>query len=605
MGDAGKGENRFKRLRTLLPSVVLAVAGAVMFIALAGALYLATPLPAQQASRVLTSYLRQNFTIDRVQVAGGTLHLRGVRLANPPGFPGGWLAAADSIAIAPDWTGLLLGRIRFRLIELAGIRIVLDQNGKGGWNFEQLRQLLAARKDSGTETRIDQFIVKAGAVRINGQEVQGISLRLFNLASKGSHDAKIDLAFEDAAGHRFALKGKVRAGTDPDLDLSLTAPLLPLKALASLLRLQGPDLPDGGLGSLRVETRLHKGELSGAGGYEFSQTGLSGAKQPFPLAGRLEIAAGYNFRKDAGRLLNCTLTVDNLARLHAVGSADGLKRERNFILDLGLDEVDLALVNTFVPEETRRNLVVGGKLGCRRLHITGNGAQGVTGASGDLRLYGGSLTRKGQLLVSGLSGTTGFSQVKGEILAKGRLFLAGPREKALLETLEMPFALTVSRQFKLLGAEIASFSARVTGIAVSGRLGFDPSKESPLTASLKAPSVQLAALNPLLKRYGLDAGGGNASVVLNIAGKSLQELGATASLQLADVHGRREKNFYAVKNGSLTASLQRGAGHLMVRGDARMLGMAFNGKAGAASFRYFTPISTASVMSITALDAPV
>jgi len=586
MDDTMKGKNKLKTARKFLARVLLAAACVVALIALALGIYLATPLPARHLSRILTSYLQQNFSIDSLQTSRGTLYLKGVRLGNPPGFPKGSLASADSVAIAPQWGDLLSGRQRFRLIELDGIKIGLDTNSKGVWNFGPLQQLFAGKKPSATETRIDEIIVKDGAVTVGGQGVRGIALRVFSLTTKGSLDSRIDLAFEDAAHDRFTLKGKARAGTNPAVDLTLTAPALSPKNLATLLKLKRPDLFEGGTGSLQVNTRLQKGELSAAGQFEFSNTRLSTARKSNPLAGSLEFAADYNLQRDAGRLRTCALTVNNEVLLHAVGTAGGLKKERNFALDIGINEVDLAALNVLVPAKTGGNLIFGGKLGCQALHIEGSGGKGVTGASGTLNLHDGTLIREDRLLAAGLSGILDFSRHVSGILAKGRLSHTGPSGKALLETLDMPFTLALSPRLKPLKAEISSLSARLMGISFSGRLAFDASKMSPITASLKAPAARLSTLNPLLERHDLHAAAGTASVALDVAGSSLRELAATASVQLANFQGAQRKNAFAVKKGSVTARLRRAGGHLLVQGDAQLSSMAFNGKAGNARFGY-------------------
>jgi len=182
-----------------LARLAIAFVCLVALLAIAFRIYLTTALPARQVSELVTSYLHQNFSVKNLRTADGTLYFTDVRLENPPGFPKGSLASADSVAIAPQWGDLVRGRQRFRLISLEGIRITLEKNSKGAWNFGQLQQLLASKKTTPAETRIGQFTVKDGSFKVAGQELQGISLQMFNLATKGSLDSKINLGFEDAA----------------------------------------------------------------------------------------------------------------------------------------------------------------------------------------------------------------------------------------------------------------------------------------------------------------------------------------------------------------------------------------------------------------------
>ena len=585
MGDPGKEKNTPGKAGKYLARSAIAVVCLFALIALAIGIYLATPLPAQHVSGLLTSYLHQSCIVGSLQTSGGTLYLRGVRLDNPPGFSKESMAAADSIAIAPQWGDFLLGRQNFRLIALDGIRIALEKNSKGDWNFGPLQRLMASKKPSPAETRIRQFSIKDGAVRVAGQGVQGITLQIFNLATKGSLDSKLELAFEDAAHDHFALKGAGRAGTDPALDLTLTAPAPSLKDLATLLQLKKVDFLEGGKGSLLVHTSLHKKELSATGSFNFSHMRYSVARKSYPLTGSLEFAADYNLQQDSGHLKTCLLRIDDLVRVHAAGTAQDLKRERNFALDLGFSEIDLAALNTLLPAETRKDLVFAGRLGCRTLHLAGNGSK-VTGASGTLQLHDGALTRKGRLLVAGLTGDLGFSRAGAAVLAKGRLSLSGAHGKALLEKLDMPFNLSVSRSMKPLSAEVPSLSAQIMGVSCSGRLAFDASKASPITASLKAPGARLAALGPLLKGYDLTVQSGTADVALELSGSSLQQLGATVGVQVADFQGSRGGRPVALKKGGVSARARRGAGHLWLQGEADLRGLAFNGQGGDARFNY-------------------
>ena len=585
MGDPEKENIKSSRAGKYLSRVAMALVCLFALIVLAVTVYLSTPLPAQQVSRLVTSYLHQGFTVDSLHTTGGTVYLKGVRLDNPPGFTKGSMAAADSVVIAPRWGDLVSGRQGFRLIALDGIRVSLEKNRKGDWNFGPLQRLLASRKASPTETRIREFSVRNGSVTVGGQGVQGIDLKIFNLTTKGSLDSKLDLAFEDAAHSRYSLKGRGHGGADPEVDLTLSAPVLSLKGLASLLKLKNTPLFEAGTGNLQMQAGLHKKELSASGSFGFSQMQYSAARKRYPVTGSLEFAADYDLARDAARLQNCVLTLKDLVQVHAGGTVQGLKKERNFAMDLGFSELDLAVLNNLLPGQTRKDLVFGGRLGCQTLHLAGNASK-VTGASGTLQLRGGRLAKGGRLLVAGLSGDIGFSRAGEGVLAKGRLALSGPQGDALLESLDMPFNLSLSRQLKPVRAEISPLSARIMAVPFFGRLAFDASKENPLAASLKVPATKLSALGTLWGRYDLAVKSGTASFALEASGQSLQQLGATVGVNLADVQGSRGKNPLAVKKGVASARVRRGEGHLQVQGEADLKGVFFNGKGGDARFKY-------------------
>jgi hypothetical protein len=585
MSATGKNKGNSPTAR-LLTRLLVAALCLVLLIALAIKIFLSSAIPASQLSRFMTSYLHQSFTVQSLHTSGGALLLKGVRLQNPAGFPQQSLAAADSVVVAPQWGNLLLGRQSFRLIALEGIRINLDKNSQGVWNYAHLQQLLAGRKPSAAETYIKELIVKDGALKVQGQGVQGIALQVFNLTTKGSRDSKVDLGFEDAAHNRYALKGKVRAGADAALDLTLTAPALSLKDLALFLKLKNPGPFEGGKGALQVNGSFRPGVLSTTGDFSFRDLRLPSAGKTLPVAGLLHFAADYSVKSDTVRLLSCTLAIKDLVRLHAAGSARNLKGERDYALDIVMEEVALGTLDILLSQEVRRNLLFSGRLRCDALHLEGSGVKGLKNATGTLQLHDGALTRKGSLMVAGLSGTIGFSRRDADILAKGRLSLSGPHDKALLEALDATFRLTLSSRLKPLWAEVSGLSARVMGIPVKGRLAFEAAKATPVTASLKVPVVSLSALNSLLGRYDLHAASGTATATLEIAGKSAQELTASANLQLSDLRGSRGKNSIAVKTGSLAAKGQRKGGHLLAQGHAQLTALALDGKTGDAAFGY-------------------
>jgi hypothetical protein len=563
--------------------VVLAVLLLVVLAALAG--YLASPLPARQLSALVSSYLKQDFHVEKVDRSGGTLYLRGVRLDSPRGFPRGNLLQADSIALAPSWSGLLAGRKDFRLIALDGIRINLDRDRNGVWNFAALQKLLAAQKPSPVETRIGELSVRQGAILVEGQGVQGIGLTLFDLATKGSRQSKVDLAFADRAGNRFQVKGTARLGAEPSVDLTLAAPSLDLERLALLFHLKDPKLLHGGTGSLQLATRLEKGELTANGNFLFSNLHYLHAGKPYPVGGKLELAVDYGLDRDAARLTSGRLWVKDLLQVQASGAVQQLRKERTFSLDLSVSDLDLARLSALLPETMRRTMSFSGRLGSQTLHVAGDAGK-LTAVTGALQLQDASMTREGRLMIAGLNGGVGFSRVAAGVLAQGRLAVSAVREPALVQKLDLPFSLTLSHRFKPLSAQSAGFSAQVMGVSGSGRATYLAARENPLDISLKIPATRLATLQPLLNRYQVAVNSGTASLDLAATGKSAGQLNATLDLRLADLQAKRAQAAYAVKKATIAATVRRGSGHLQVQGTAQFKGAAAGGQAGDASFGY-------------------
>lgn len=579
-----KSENQGTR-RSLLRRILLAVACLLVLMVLAAGLYLATPLPARQLSRLGSSFLHQGLVVEKLEISGATLYLRGLKLENPTGFPKGNLAVADSVAVAPSWSDLMAGRQRYRLIELKGLKVNLEQNSQGTWNFSPLQKLLAARKPSPTETRIDRLTLESGSLSVNGQGLDGISLKVYNLATKGSTSSDLDLSFEDSGRNRFTLTGKLRPGPEPDLDLQLAAPRLALDKTAALLQLKVPELLQGGTGSLELKAGLHRKELSASGLFRFAGMSYRVAGKPQPLAGRLGFAAGYGLERDAARLEKARLELDGLVRVSASATVRGVKKERAFAADLGFSDVDLAHLGALVPEKARRGLSVAGRLSGDTLHLAGRGKE-LTTATGSLHLREGRLERAGRLLVAGLSSDLTFSRSPEGVLAQGRCTASATKSAALVEALDLPVRVELSPRLKPVSAESSGFSARVFGTDLSGKGAYHPARPDPLNLSLKVPAARLANFQSLLQKYDVSASSGTAALELEASGRDLQQLAATLNAHLAGVSGRRGKNAVELKDGVVAAKLRRFAGHLAVEGNADLKGAAWDATRGSARFAY-------------------
>ncbi|OHB32063.1 MAG: hypothetical protein A2X79_05275 [Desulfuromonadaceae bacterium GWB2_53_15] len=556
----------------------------VSFLALK--IYLATPFSAPQLSQLLTAYLHQTVAISALRTTGGSLYLQGVSLANPPGFPAGNLATADSIAIAPQWGKLLLGRQGFRLIALEGVKLDIRKDSTGHWNYSGLQRMFANKKPSARETFIKRFVIKNGSFQVNSQGVKGISLQIFNLATLGSGDSRIELAFDDAARNHYAITGKARPGKEPAFDLALSAPSLSLSTLAKALPMKNAALLEAGRANLQVNAGLQAGQLQVRGTLGFNQVSLPIARRMLPLTGILSLKADYDLHNDQARIEALNLNINNLFKLYLTGTASSLRSERNYSANIDMGEVNLAALTHALPEQEQRRLVLGGTLGNARINISGNARQGLTGANGNILLQDGSLARDGRRLVNGLDGIIRLSRQGDGFLVNGKLSLRNKRNKALLEAINAPFSVNLSRRLKLLSAESQSLSAKVMGIPIMGRLGFDASATSPLSASLRIPETSLSTLQPLLDRFNLKLASGTGSLALEAGGQGPQEFAATTTVHLATLQGQRGKTAFAVKNGTLNSHVSWSKHRLSVTGNVQANGLAANGKKGDASFAY-------------------
>lgn len=588
MGESGATERRVKKTAKVAAAAVASLLCVLLSALLALQLYLASPLPAKQLSRYLTSHLEEGFTVQQVRLSGHTLVLKKVRLANPAGFPAGDLFSADAVAVAPRWLDLLFGKQRFEIISLDDGKLSLDKNSRGDWNFSHLQQRLAAKKPPKkppTETFVDRLLIRNGSLSIRGEKLTGMSLQVFNLATAGSNKAEVVLDFEDSARNRYLLKGSARPGKDPALDLSLTAPKLSLRDLTGTLKLGNGRLLRDAKGALQANAVLVNGELRASGIFLFNNVRLPGSASGLPVAGALNFNGGYGLADDTARLTEATLSVDGVARLHAAGTVQGVKKERSFALRADTDEADLAILNLLLPDASRGNLLVGGKIRCESLQLLGD-RNGVKKAAGSLRLADGSLSKDGHLLLSGLSGAAILSGKEGGIAATGQLAARRSDPKTLVEELKLPFVVKLSPRLQLASAESPALFARAMGVSLSGLVTYQGERKKPLYGKVAFSIPNLADLNPILGSHDFKAASGSVSGSAELTGSGARDLGGTTQVRFAAVKGTRGGDSLGVKDGAVTANLEKKGSHFEAAGDAALAGVTFNGKTADASFAY-------------------
>ncbi|MBI5484192.1 MAG: hypothetical protein HY888_07005, partial [Deltaproteobacteria bacterium] len=222
--------------KKILLHTVFAFIALLLLVPLALQKYLASSHAASQLSRLLSGNLGQPVVVDSIDISDGTLRLKGFSLANPVGFPTSKLLAVDSIAIKPQWLKLLSGNRAFDSIAVAGVTIELRRNSAGIWNFDGLQRRFSSSKPSSDEVFIHQLSISKAAVKINGQGIAGLALNISNLATKGSGSSGFRMEFDDPGRNHYALSGKMRLGSDPELEMSLSSPSISLKSLSQVLK---------------------------------------------------------------------------------------------------------------------------------------------------------------------------------------------------------------------------------------------------------------------------------------------------------------------------------------------------------------------------------
>lgn len=549
-------------------------------------IYLGTPHASSLFSRTLTSYLHQPVRVAGLHIKGGSIYLTGVSLGNPPDVPPGNLVEMDSVAIAPNWGDFLRGRRSFRLIALEGPRLYLLKSGTGVWNFSRLWNLFSTGKPAGSELLIDQLVVKDGLFQINGQGAKGISLNLYNLATKGSGNAKIKLSFEDAVQNKYTVTGIARPGPKPALDLTLAAPSLSLNRLAGMLKLKNGSFTAESNGSLHVIAALHDGRLLSRGRFDFSRFSLPFPGRELPVTGSVTFAATYDLVADEARLESLSVTVGNLMRGHASGTIAKVRSDRRFAVDIGIDAMDLAALAFLLPEGERRKTELGGTLQLTELHVSGMGRQGLTDATGALALKDCYLRRDGKLFFKTLNSQAGISRVPEGFLVKGRLSQGGNRGSALLGNLQAPFEMMLSQRLKLIRGDVPSLTADVMGAAVTGHLGYRATAAAPFSVALKVPAASFSSLHHLPGNPDLQLISGSGSFSVEAAGRGARDFTATATARVSNMRGAQGGTRFGIKNGAVDSRIIRNNGEVSARGTARFSGLSLDDRGGDLRFSY-------------------
>ncbi len=572
--------------RKLLLRALVVLVCVVVVCALSLEIYLNSSHAPVFVSRMLTDYLRQPVRVAALHTDGGVLSLTGVALVNPPGAPPGNLCEVDTIVIAPNWGDFVIGKRSLRLLSLSGLKVDLRKNNAGVWNFADLQRVLASKKKSPKELLIEQLVVKGGSILINGQGAQGLSLQLANLTTKGSSAAGVELSFEDAVRNRYTLTGKARPGKEPALDLTLSAPSLSLKGLTGVLKLKNSSLLANSSASLLMTAALHAGRLEVRGSADFNRVPLQLIKKTRLVSGKLKLAAGYDSHYDQARLESFSLTLGNRVAAHASGTVDKLRTEGRFNLALGINQVDLATFTFLLPEVEQGKTAFGGTLNGIGIHLAGDRRGGLTSATGALMLRGASLERDGRPLFKGVTTPLTISKVNAGFLARGRLSQEGAVGASLLEALDAPFDISFSNRLKLIKARIPALTAKVMGLAVAGRLEYEPAAANPISTALRISVASFSQVPLIVEKPDLKIASGSASLSLEATGHGMRDFSATTAVSFATLQGTRGASRFGLKNGQVDARLIRNKGKLSASGKTQLNSLNLNNKTGDARFSW-------------------
>ena len=570
-----------RKLTKVLCLTLLAALLLVVFLFAGISAWLTTPAASRRISLLLGDVLRQPAAVTGLRLTPAGLRVSGLSVANPPGFSRGNLLAVRSLTVGPAWSALIRGERRFRSVEIEGVRLNLEKNGAGEWNFSRFNHLWAGKKPAAAETSIRRLVVGDAAISINGQGVEHLSLAVTDFATKGSLESGISLDCKDTGGSPFSLNGKGRLGADPSATFSLLAPAINLDSYARLLRKEGPLHLAGGKGSLELHAALDKGKVSLRGRWGVERVHMVVKGERLPVRVGMEISAGYDTAADAASLDRAVVRLNDAVRLRASGSVTGVKSgERRFAADLALDPLDLADLLPRLPQGITRDLALQGRMDDVRFHLAGDGRRGITGGEGSLRLTGGGVRRKETLVCRGVTAGFRMTRAGDGWRVTGRMESRDSDGKTLVSDLSLPLSVRLSGKMGLRAADLDPFSVRLRGVPVSGEFHLDPVARTPCRLRAVVPETALVRFQQFVPEGKAVLGAGTATAEVTASGRTLGELAGRGMVRLAGATVQSGGKSYSLGKGDVTADFTGIARAATVRGNISLAG----GKADAKHF---------------------
>lgn len=434
--------------------------------------YIATPHAASHVSAMLSHALGQPVVIESIDIHDGALHLKRLSLADPEGFSSSKMLSIGSITVEPVWVKLLSDKRVFEKIRVEDITVDLHRNSKGIWNFHKLQKRFSSSKPSTGELLVRDLQIANGTLQINDHKLGGLSLKVLNLATKGSEKTGFNLDFEDQGRNRYAVSGKARLGQDPELDATLSSSPISLKSLSEVLKVKNNYLPEQGTADIRLSAYMHKGMLKVKAKTGITAVAMPALKTHEAFSGTISLTAAYDLQKDHLTVENLALHLNQLLALKASGSVRDLKRSKQFVVDVGTDEIDVGAIAGLIPELKKNRIVIRGTLKKSSLHLAGNAAAGITSATGNTGYSNGSLVHDWKPVFNDLAVNVTVSGKGNVLTASGKAMQAQSQEKQMLEMLDAPFRVTFDRLLKTVRLESSNLSARAQGAEFRGKLSY-------------------------------------------------------------------------------------------------------------------------------------
>lgn len=536
--------HRRSRIVRLLPVVALLP----VLLLLLGALLAATPLGARYAGRNLSLLLGQPVTIEHLHVSGRALTVEGLAVRNLPPFTGE-LFAARSLTVIPSLR-LLGGTPSLTLLEIRGGTLDLKQDRGGGWNLAPLLSRFRSRPGGG-EGFIGLLRVGGASLKVNGRVFPLAEVTIRDLATKGSRDASWQAGFTLPPGRPVTMVGTFRPGSSPAFSCRVDAPEIPLPEVARLVPL--PPVLDlkGGTAALRLTASYGDGILNASGTVTGAGAAVRLRERAVTLAGTVEFAGRYRADRDEAEITRGRITLAGLAPFTGSGVIRGVRKEREFSVELASGPLELGRVRELLLPGAGKGVIVTGTATLNRLSLAGTPRQGVTSGRGRVALRNGNAWRQGTPLIRGVTADLSLTGTPAGWRAAGSLTSAAAGAAAEVRSVRADLTAALSPRLAPLTAEIAPLSGTVRGIDLHGWVRYSAAAPEPLTLRLATENAPLAALSPYRGR-GSRITGGTADATLSLAaGREARNLHGTVA---AALHG-----LTAVTAAGKSVSVARGS----------------------------------------------
>jgi hypothetical protein len=530
-------------------------------------IFLSSTFAVRLVSDYFSGILHQRVMISGLKLSGASVSLLGIRVDNPGGFPSGTLLDVRSLRVAPDITQILSGKRSLALLRVEGMKVDLQKNSVGEWNYSGILRILTAKKRKPSpEFFIRRLIIRDAALEIGNYSFEKLALTAKDFSAKGLKSSRIVIAGADAGGDAFRIFVEGRFGKDPDLRLSFEAPRISTETFKFLFKGKSFLDLEKGLANLYLTAGYHSGVVVAKGRLSFDGLGLVMKGRKSAVRGGLDFAGRYVAANDEADVEQIVLVINDKIKLDASGMVRNVRADKEFVADLSSNKVPLSDLQIFLPPGIERNMALNGTVECKDLHLTGNREKGITYGKGKILLRNGKASRGAQLLFQGLSSDTLITRVSGGWNLGGTLSVNARAGKVLLKNVHARFNSRFSDKFVPLSFEVPVLKAGLMGVLVHGSLTYSPTKREPYGGKLFVKNARLSALNSLLRRKNIDLVSGTADLTVWGRGQGLSSFAGKMVARIRALKGQISGKDYALKSVKITSDFRRSRAGMIANG---------------------------------------